>query len=181
MSRLFGALRQLGYVVHDIEAAMKHWIEVNRVGPFFYIERVPISAFAYQSIPATEIPEISIALAYSGAVQIELIQQRNEAPSMYRDYLAAGQEGLQHVGYCPEDYEAAKHAAADQGLSVGQEGDIAGRGGFIYYQTSAHHGTCVELIECNNHRRYQFTEMEQICHKWDGSDPIRTTFPIPPA
>jgi hypothetical protein len=28
MSRLFGPLRQMGYVVTDIDAAMKHWIEV---------------------------------------------------------------------------------------------------------------------------------------------------------
>ena len=28
MSRLFGPLRQMGYVVPDVEAAMKHWIEV---------------------------------------------------------------------------------------------------------------------------------------------------------
>ena len=33
MSRLFGPLRQMGYVVPDVEAAMKHWVEVCGVGP----------------------------------------------------------------------------------------------------------------------------------------------------
>ena len=28
MSRLFGEIRQMGYVVRDIEDAMHHWIEV---------------------------------------------------------------------------------------------------------------------------------------------------------
>ncbi len=37
MSRVFSELRQLGYVVRDIEAAMQYWIEVNGVGPFFAI------------------------------------------------------------------------------------------------------------------------------------------------
>src|SRR3954469_6497065 len=38
MSRLFGPLRQMGYVVPDVEAAMRHWIEVCGVGPWFYAE-----------------------------------------------------------------------------------------------------------------------------------------------
>jgi hypothetical protein len=93
MSRIFGAITQNGYVVHDIEAAMRHWIDVLGVGPWFYVERAPIEDFQYQGKPSPV--EVPIALANSGARQIELIQQRNEAPSMYRDFLLAGHEGLQ--------------------------------------------------------------------------------------
>lgn len=32
MSRLFGNMRQVGIVVRDIEAAMRHWVEVCGVG-----------------------------------------------------------------------------------------------------------------------------------------------------
>ena len=32
MSRFLGEIRQLGYVVHDIEAAMDHWSRVLGVG-----------------------------------------------------------------------------------------------------------------------------------------------------
>jgi len=177
---VFGELRQLGYVIRDIESAMKHWTDVNGVGPFFYIEQVPLGKFTYKGIPTAERPEISIALTFSGSVQIELVQQRNEAPSMYLDYPASGQEGLQHVAYCPEDYEAAKRAAERQGLVVSQEGNIAGRGAFVYYQTWGHHGTCVELIEYNAGRRHQFTQMERIYREWDGTDPIRKTLPTLP-
>ena len=41
MSRLFGPMRQIGYVVRDIEKAMRHWVEVNRVGPWFYAGATP--------------------------------------------------------------------------------------------------------------------------------------------
>ncbi|MBM84770.1 MAG: glyoxalase [Rhodospirillaceae bacterium] len=180
MSRVFGELRQLGYVVRDVEAAMRYWIEVNGVGPFFYIERVPLAEFSYMGKSSTEMPEMSIALAFSGDAQVELIQQRNDAPSMYLDYLDSGQEGLQHIGYWPDNYQGAKRAAETQGLIVGQEGNIAGRGGFVYYQTAAHQGTCIEFAEYNTYRRYQFTEMARICRNWDGNDPIRTTLPAPP-
>jgi hypothetical protein len=36
MNRIFGAIRQSGYVVRDIEAALRHWTSVLGVGPFFY-------------------------------------------------------------------------------------------------------------------------------------------------
>ena len=42
MSRHFGAIRQLGYVVPDIEAAMDYWSRTLGVGPWFYNPRVPI-------------------------------------------------------------------------------------------------------------------------------------------
>ncbi len=97
MSRLFGEIRQNGYVVRDIDSALKHWIEVLGVGPFFYLERAPIENFRYYGERSEMVA--SIALANSGPLQIELIQQRNDAPSMYRDFLAGGHEGLQHVEY----------------------------------------------------------------------------------
>ena len=48
MSRLFGPIRQNGYVVRDIEAAMAHWIEVLQVGPWFYIDRVKTDWFRHR-------------------------------------------------------------------------------------------------------------------------------------
>lgn len=48
MSRMFGAVTENGYVVRDIAAAMRHWIEVIGVGPWFYVERAPIEDFRYQ-------------------------------------------------------------------------------------------------------------------------------------
>ena len=103
MSRFFGEVRQLGYVVHDIEKEMKHWTEVLGVGPFYYAERVPVQNFHYQGKPSPI--EVSVALANSGPLQIELIQQRNDAPSMYRDFLQAGRTGLQHLAYWTENFD----------------------------------------------------------------------------
>ncbi len=51
MSRIFGEVRQNGYVVRDIDAALKHWTEVLGVGPFFYFERAPVSDFRYRGEP----------------------------------------------------------------------------------------------------------------------------------
>ena len=80
MSRIFGAVRQNGYVVRDIQAAMKHWIEVMGVGPWYYMDRVKTDWFRHRGQDSRV--EMSIALANSGDLQIELIQQRNDAPSL---------------------------------------------------------------------------------------------------
>jgi hypothetical protein len=66
MSRFFGEIRQLGYVVPDIEAAMDYWSRVLGVGPFFYNPRVPIKNYRYKGESFE--PHNSVALANSGAV-----------------------------------------------------------------------------------------------------------------
>jgi catechol 2,3-dioxygenase-like lactoylglutathione lyase family enzyme len=104
MSKFFGEIRQLGYVVPDIEAAMDYWSKTLGVGPWFYNPKVPIKNYSYRG-EAHE-PHNSVALANSGFVQVELIQTRNDVPSMYRDFLRAGRTGLQHVAYWTSDYDA---------------------------------------------------------------------------
>ena len=49
MSRLFGAVRQNGYVVRDIDAALRHWTGVLGVGAFYYFERVALEDFRYRA------------------------------------------------------------------------------------------------------------------------------------
>ncbi len=36
MSIKFGEIRQIAFVVKDIDAAMVYWFEVLGIGPFFY-------------------------------------------------------------------------------------------------------------------------------------------------
>jgi len=104
MSRIFGAVCQNGYVVRDIRGAMEHWHAVMGVGPWFYIDRVKMDYFRHRGQDSNA--EVSIALANSGDLQIELIQQRNDAPSMYKEFLDAGREGLQHMSYWTREYQA---------------------------------------------------------------------------
>jgi catechol 2,3-dioxygenase-like lactoylglutathione lyase family enzyme len=171
MSRVFGEVRQNGYVVRDIEAALRHWTEVLGVGPFFLFERVPIDDFRYRGRPSPL--EVSIALANSGPLQIELIQQRNDAPSMYRDFLAAGHEGLQHVACWTETFDADLARLEGAGYEVGQSGRIGEGGRFVYLLTEAHPGTVVELSETGGPKGRFFRHVAEAARGWDGSDPVR--------
>ena len=174
MSRIFGEIRQNGYVVRDIQAAMRHWTQVLGVGPFFYVEKPPIENFRYRGAPSDL--EVSIALANSGALQVELIQPRNDAPSMYRDFLAAGHEGLQHVAYWTEDFGTDLARLEAGGYDVAQSGEVGGPSGrFVYFATEAHPGTVVELSDVSGRKGRLFRHIAEAARTWDGSDPIRST------
>ena len=118
MSRLFGPLRQMGFVVRDIDRAMRHWVEVCGVGPWFVAEKLPLDGFWYKEQPYDI--HVTVALANSGDVQLELIEQRDQTPSMYRDFLAAGHEGLQHWSSWPENYDELLDRAVKNGWAIGQ-------------------------------------------------------------
>ena len=174
MSRIFGAIRQNGYVVRDIEAALDHWTNVLGVGPFFYMEQVKIDDLRYRGQPTNA--QASIALANSGELQIELIQLRNDAPSMWRDFLEAGHEGLQHFAYwmdTPAAMDAALERAAALGYEIGQSGTVGENGRFVYLCTEAHPGTVVELSEACGWKAEFFRKVARAAENWDGSDPIR--------
>lgn len=172
MSRFFGKVCQNGYVVRDIEAALTHWTEVLGVGPFYYIERVECDWFTYKGEPSPV--EMSIALANTGDLQIELIQQRNDAPSMYMDFLNAGREGLQHMSYWTTDYQADYDRALAAGYKVGHEGQIGGsQGRFVYFDTETHPGTVIEMSDISGAKGKFFEHIRKAAADWDGSNPIR--------
>jgi len=170
MSRIFGNVRQNGYVVRDIQAAMRHWTETLGVGPFFYVKVAPIESFHYMGKPSG--CQCAIALANSGDLQIELIQQLNDEPSMYRDFLAAGREGLQHVAYWTEKMDEDLARVAALGYRVGQSGTVGENGRFVYYATEAHPGTVVELSEISGRKGQLFRAIREAAANWDGNNPI---------
>jgi hypothetical protein len=62
---------------------------------------------------------MSVALANSADVQLELIQQRCDTPSMYLGFLDAGHEGMQHCSSWPDDYDEKLQRALSNGYSIG--------------------------------------------------------------
>jgi hypothetical protein len=169
---LFGPIRQNGYVVRDIHAAMHHWVVAHGVGPWFFIERVKTDWFRYRGQDSPL--EMSIALANCGDLQLELIQQNNDAPSLYRDFLDAGHEGLQHVAYWSTDYQALLDRALAAGHCIGHEGQIGGpQGRFCYFESGGPPGSLIEISDISGGKGRFFERIRLAARDWDGSDPIR--------
>lgn len=171
MSTLLGPIRQLGYVVDDIEEAMAHWTKVMGVGPFFYNPKVPIEDYRYDGQPY-EVHN-SVALANSGYVQIELIQTRNDAPSMYRDFKSAGRRGLQHVAFWTQSYDADLARMQAAGFAPKMSGKVGADGRFVYFDREAHPGTVIELSEVMGPKGRMFDMIRAASETWDGRDPVR--------
>lgn len=171
MSTLFGPMRQIGFVVHDLEAAMRHWIDVCKIGPFFYFQHSAYETFTYNGTRYDDI-NVSVAFANSGDIQIEIIQQRCTTPSMYMEWFSAGHEGMQHWCSWPEDYQERYDAARRQGYEVAMEGMHA-RGPFVYFRPAGHPGTVIEMAALTPGRRAFFDRVRDAARDWDGRDPIR--------
>ena len=169
MGRL-GPIIQNGYVVHDWREAARHWATRLNVGPFFALEHVQFDECRYRGAVA-EI-DISVAIAYTGAYQIELVQQHNDAPSIYTDFLRRNPPGLQHVGTLTDDLDATLDACGLRARIL-QDGITSAGQRFAYVDTVAHNGTMLELIETNAEMRRAFDFMQRSAEEWDGRDPIR--------
>ena len=172
MSRFFGEIRQVAYVVPDIEAAMDHWSRVLGVGPWYYNPRVPIRHYHYRG--QNYEPHNSVALANAGGLQIELLQTRNDVPSMYRDFLRAGHQGVQHVAYWTEHFDADLARAQAAGFEVCMGGEVGENGRFVYFEDrSTLPGTTIELSEVAGPKGKLFRLIREAAIDWDGTDPVR--------
>ena len=182
MSIIFGGMRQLAFVVRDLPAALKYWTETLGVGPFHVMKGVAVGDYTYrgQSMPG---PVLDVGLSWSGAFQIEIIQQTNDVPSAYVDFLKAGREGMHHV--CswydsPQNYEAALGRAEAAGASLVHQGALGSAAlgttaRFSYFATnSIPGGFYFEVAEGLVPALQPFMAMiEDSTRHWDGRDPIR--------
>ena len=163
-------------MVRDLDAALQYWTEALGVGPFFVLPKLSPEEFRYLGQPSPP-PLISIAFANSGDMQVELIQQHDDHPSAYRDFLEAGREGIQHVGAWlnPKDYDATLAGQLAAGVSVVHEGRIPGRGvRFAYFATEAPAGVMYEISDLIQPHTYPLHQMIAVAaQEWDGSDPVR--------
>lgn len=176
MAMLLGEPKQLGIVVRDIEKALKHWTQDLGIGPWYYSDKVPITRFAYRGKDLDGV-HVSAAIAYSGNMQMELIQPRHTIPSAWTDFLNAGHEGIHHWASLESDYDGACRKALALGMELIHDGDMA-RGRFAYFLHPATPNSYIEVCEAHPDRLKLFAAVQKAAQAWDGRDPIRTGPPV---
>ena len=170
---LDGPIRQIGYIVHDLDAALDSWCALG-VGPWFTIRELTQKDCRYRGELCE--PTLSIAFANSGPMQIELIQQLDDAPSIYREFLDAGREGYHQLAWWVTDFDAMKQKADDAGWSVVFSGD-GGEVRFAYFEPDPKISTIVEVMELNDSSRGMGELVAGAAAEWDGiTEPIRSLF-----
>ena len=170
---LAGIARQNGFIGEDIEAACQHWVRRFGAGPFFVVRNLRLASFRYQGVESD--PELSIALGNLGELQIELIQQHNDAPSPYRDFAQSKRAGLHHISAWVNDYDAELARQLALGAEPDCEGQLSDGMRFAYYGSTAVDGSALEIADLgpNNELAAGFELVRQAHIAWDGEEPVR--------
>jgi hypothetical protein len=168
--QLFGPIKQWGFLVKDLDLAMRNWVEQLGVGPWWGYRNVTLqSQFKGET---TEV-KMHVALAYQNGVQIELIEQTNRVQSPYRAFYDTPHfQVLHQVGYIVPDLDA----AIAQGKKVGlvEHGMVSNPYQRFAYMDSPHMaGLVVELMPHDDNFVAEYARCLEVAASWDGSEPYR--------
>jgi hypothetical protein len=167
---------QVAFVVEDIERAVAEWVRTTGIGPFFLVPHIELADFEYRGKKGAGL-DFSVALAQSGGVQIELIEQHCDSPSAYRDTVAKGSEGFHHLCIYTADYDRTRQHYVDEGFAVAVDG-LFGDMRFCYVDTSPSIGCMMEIVEEHPLETDFFTRIAEAAGSWDReTDPLRPGFP----
>jgi hypothetical protein len=164
-----GPIRQFGFIVADLDAAIEQWVGLG-VAPFMVMRDLKMEQCSYRG--ALSEPVISLALANSGEMQIELIQQVDDTPSIYREFLDRGELGFHQVAYWPEDLAAVRDAAIADGWTEVWCGDGGGTTPFSYLERADSPATVVELMELNDGTREMGAAIRDAAAAWKPGQPV---------
>lgn len=168
-----GAIRQNGYVVRDLDAAIASWLALG-VGPWLTLRDIAQPTTEYRGAPSPV--TLSIGFANSGPLQVELIELRDDAPSAYKEFLDDGREGFHHLAWWTDDYDATLARIRDAQWPIVQAGDTGGTR-YLYTQLDGASSSFIEIMELNDVTRWLATTVADAAAEWDGvTEPVRKLF-----
>lgn len=160
---------QLGHVVDDVLAAAASWARTFGIGPFHVLPVVDQRMIAGGEQRAVR---IQVAVAQAGPVQIELIQQHCDTPSIYREWSRGGTSAFHQVATVTSDYDATKAHFEALGYTVAAE-SLSGGFRVAYVDTASDFGFYTEVVDPAPGFLEQLHTISQTCADWDGTDPVR--------
>jgi len=167
-----GPIRQCAYLVLDLDAAVTWWAAIG-VGPFLAMPTQRMRGYVHRGEHVD--PELTLAFANSGALQIELIVANPDRPSPFRDALSAGRDGAHHLAWWVGDWTGWEHLAAEAGWEPVTPGDGGGFARFAYYDIGG--PLLAEVMELNDATRWMTDAVRTAHQEWDGiSEPLRPLY-----
>jgi len=161
---------QLGYVVDDIVSAARRWSSTFGIGPFHVLPVVD-QELTYADGDVRTL-RIQVGVAQAGPVQIELIQQHCDTPSLYRDWSTFGESAFHQIATVTNDYDAKLERFRALGYKVAAE-SLGGTFRVAYVDTVDAFGFYTEVVEHTPRFLDQLAVISRTCATWDGTDPVR--------
>ena len=163
---------QMAYVVADIKEAMRQWSAQLRVGPWFVLEHFSGVDPLYRGQPSRA--DVAIAMGFAGHMNIELIQENNDAPSVYREAIERRGYGFHHWGVATWDFDAAVARYERAGYALAFRAAVPSGGRVGYMDTTGVLPGFTELIELGGAFEEVFGRFYRASIDWDGRDPVRS-------
>lgn len=168
MSRLkYGPIDQIGFVVENLDASIRHWSDAMGLGPWTVFRNVSMQSQCYGR---TGTVMIDVAMAYQENTQIELIELKNDGPCPYRDEAGTLLVGMHHIAWLTDNLEATVDGALKDGMKLVFHADNAATK-VAYLEAPGEKGVLFEFIEGEGTRQL-FIEGRAAAKTWDGSNPI---------
>jgi hypothetical protein len=162
-------LVQLGFVVDDVVHAAGEWARVFGVGPFQVLPTMDVSC-TYRGEPSAMTLQVGVAQA--GPVQVELIAQHCDRPSVFRDLVTRGDTAFHQVCTLTSRYDEKKAYFAGLGYEMTTEIVVPGNR-VAYFATFDDFGFVTEVAEDSPAFRAHLEAMSRTAAEWDGHDPVR--------
>ena len=178
MSLVFGEIRQIAYVTRNFDKAVDFFLHTG-IGPWFVHKKRMMKGVNYLGNNIDV--EMSVGLANSGSLQLEIIEPTGSSRSIYTDWLDKHPTEMlvQHISSWAVDFPADERRVFDAGYRLVMGGRLDA-GMFGYYNHSNHPDFIFEIAEMTAPRRYIWESIAKIAQSWDGrKDPVRP-WPIPP-
>jgi hypothetical protein len=168
-----GGLIQFAYTVPDVHTAMTTWTERFGIGPWFVRGPFTPTEAQYRGLPTS--PTLTLARAFSGQAMVELVQQHDDGPSVYRDVIETQGRGygFHHMAIGVRDFDAAVAAHRRAGAEVVFTDTVPTGARVAYVDTTDALPGMVEIVEMNEAQERAYTRIHLASLDWDGADPIR--------
>ncbi len=169
--QLAGGIIQCAYTVADIDKGMADFSSCLGIAPWFVLGPFTAAEGRYRGQP-TDI-NLTLAIGFAGHMMIELIEQHNEVPSVYRETIAARGHGFHHWAIASTDFDAdvARHLAKGYEIAFSDRSPRGVR--IVYMDAGSDLPGMIEIIELTEALEKNYTEMYMASRAFDGRDPIR--------
>ena len=166
MEKLYGPIMQMGFVVDNFEDPIKHWTEKLNIGPFFILEHLDLKDFHYRGNKSNI--DFSVAISFSGDIQIELIKQHCDTPSIYNELSEIKRGDLHHICRLTPDINNDIKILENQGYKNIQGGETEDGGiKFSYLDAQENYGSILELAELAEENLALTEAMKNASKNWD--------------
>ena len=166
-----GQVMQMAYTVKDMRTAIDWWIRNANVGPWFLLESFTGPEQRYRGEPTEA--DVQLAMSFAGHMNIELIQPKDNRPSVYRETIQARGYGFHHMALAVEDVEFERRKYHSLGYHDAFSTPVPS-GGSVYFMGDGPEAPgFIELIPATEGTDEMFTRYWRASVDWDGRNPVR--------